>query len=514
MHFTRYFLFSTLFVLFVTHPQMATAQAISRTNSPLPFDQVAPATLAKSAKKVFAHWHNYPIRFANENPAEDIYADWLKPRGDYKSIGGRLRDRPVPRMPGTSDFIFLDQLEDVSTAASAGLDAFLMNTWFGQDDNRWNRFLESMFDASDAYTKTHTPGFSTAFNLDVHIISNNLTAAQKASDGEMTHLAQVWADRMATFKNRLSYFKINGKYVVGFFHANVLRPIFIRAFYQRLVNYHKISPYLITFNMGETLDYRAAVKPYIGAFGAWTIAPYNVSKPQQSLHDWAQTNKVPYVQSVTFSDHRAPANSFIETGGFQSLSNSWMNAIHNNAPLVHLQTWNDHGEGHAQRPNTAQQYVPLDLTAYYTQYFKTGKKPVIVRDVVYYAHRMHLSNVVPKTGPKMREATGVLPVDRVFALGFLKKGGQLRITSGANQMTQTIADAAANSGPVFYDAPLKVNDRPSFDILRNGTSAAHVKSAFQTRSGVIEYMDMQYRAGSSSRPPIAGVQNNLPQDRD
>lgn len=489
----------------------ASGQAIPASNAVLPFDRETRSVLASSPKKVFAHWHAYPIRyFENVDPSIDTYSDWLRP---LDVAGGRFRDRPLPRPPSYGNYMLSDYQEDIRTAAAAGLDAFMMNVWYGPEDKRWNNSIDLMFDASDEFTKTQSPGFSTAFNLDVYIIAQQLTAAQKASDAEVTKIGNLWADRMAMFKNRLSYFKIGGKHVVGFFYSNSLRPVFLKAFYERLKNQHKITPYFVTFNSGETVEYRLAVKPYIGTYGAWTMAPYNVKNPQQGLHDWAKANGARYAQSVTFTDNRPAKRVHTESGGFQTLHNSWMAAINGGADLVQLQTWNDHGEGHSHRPNTATQYVPLDLTAYYTQYFKTGRRPVINRDVVYYAHRMHLSGASPRIGPTMRESTNVALLDRVFALAFMKRGGKLQITSAGKGYSVDVSDATAAAGPVLFDAPLKTNDRPVFDLFRGSTRVLHFLSAFRIRSGAIQYLDLLYRAGSSSRPPVSGVQDNLPQER-
>ena len=81
----------------------------------------------------------------------------------------------------------------------------------------------------------------------------------------------------------------------------------------------------------------------------------------------------------------------IESGGFQTQALTWQTAINNNAQWAIILTWNDHYEGHALRPNATAQYSFYDLTAYYISWFKTGVQPTIVRDVLYYSHRMHLS---------------------------------------------------------------------------------------------------------------------------
>jgi hypothetical protein len=60
------------------------------------------------------------------------------------------------------------------------------------------------------------------------------------------------------------------------------------------------------------------------------------------------------------------------------------------------------------------------------------------------------------------------------------------------------------------------NDVAKFKIRRGGVDVLpQFSSVFPTRS-IIEWQDLLYRMGSSTRPPLpAGIlQSNLPQDRD
>lgn len=156
------------------------------------------------------------------------------------------------------------------------------------------------------------------------------------------------------------------------------------------------------------------------------------------------------------------------------------------------------------------QYATYDMTAYYTTWFKTRRQPAIVRDVLYYSHRMHPSTAKPDPAkqPKAFTSKNNVPfLDRVFALGMLKQGGRIQIRSGGTTYTKDVG-----AGLQFFDAPLSVNDRPSFQLVRGGATVINLTSAFRTRPSIV-WQDLMYRAGSSSRPVVAGVQDNLPQDR-
>ena len=195
---------------------------------------------------------------------------------------------------------------------------------------------------------------------------------------------------------------------------------------------------------------------------------------------------------------------------FRTQALTWQTAINNNAQWAIILTWNDHYEGHALRPNATAQYSFYDLTAYYISWFKTGVQPTIVRDVLYYSHRMHLSNLAPNSSYQptpMVSANGRPFVDNVYLLGFLAAPGTLQITSGGAPYTQ-----AFSAGVHTLTAPLSPPDIPEFALIRSGSTVLSVPSAFTTRNSIL-WQDLAYRGGSSSRPAAPGLMNNLPQDR-
>jgi hypothetical protein len=103
----------------------------------------------------------------------------------------------------------------------------------------------------------------------------------------------------------------------------------------------------------------------------------------------------------------------------------------------------------------------------------------------------------------------MLPVeDNIYLLGFLKSAGTLSIQSGGRDYAQ-----AFGPGIHTLTAPLSTNDQPRFTLKVDGATTVDFASAFETRGDGVRWHDFYYRAGSSSRSPVAGVQNNLPEDR-
>ncbi|WP_394840847.1 hypothetical protein LZC95_27700 [Pendulispora brunnea] len=490
---------------------MIDTESAQLANSVLPFDMPSRTELAKSEYKVFAHWHDYTVRYYDNlggGNYKNHYTEWLTPTGTYAEFGGRLRDQPIPilAVPGPAGYGKADMKADITTAAAVGIDGFLFNFWFPPSDRRWQKLVD-LFDAADEFTAANPNApFYVIPNIDSHIMSGK-TPADRDPRGR--------ADHIAAFKNRASWRKIGGKYVVGSFRPEALPASFYDEFFDQLEKVHGIKAVLWGSLLSPTEANRNAMKPFMkgATYSRWDNVPYtnDPSSGIKTLKDWGDANGVPYSPPVSHTDNRPYLSITTETAGFKTQANTWTAAINSGVKMVQAITWNDHAEGHALRPNSATQYAFYDLTAYYATWFKTRKKPAIVRDVLYYAHRMHKSTAARDTAkqPVATKSKNDVPfVDRVFVLGMLKSPGTIQITSGG---ANTKVDVAA--GPQFVDAPLAANDRPSFQLTRDGAVVTSFKSAFQTRSPIV-WQDLLYRAGSSSRPAVAGVQNNLPQDRD
>jgi hypothetical protein len=488
---------------------LATKAPFELPNSLLPFDLPARADLATSEYKVFAHWHNFPLRSYGSSGGQyyDQYTRWLQPTGTYASIGGYLRDRPVPilAIPAVEpDYGKRDMKQDLQTAAAVGVDGFLINHWFRTTDPRW-KWLTDLFNAADEFnTENPSAPFYVIPNIDAHILSTNSGKDEPRQR----------ADDLATFKTRASWRKLNGKYVVGSFRPESLPVTWWQQFFDQLKTVHGMDAVLWGTLLDPSEANRNALKPFmVGAtFSRWDNLPYtsNPLNGINTLKAWGDLNGVPYSPPVSHTDNRPTGSITTETAGFKTQYNTWKAAIDSGVKMVQILTWNDHYEGHALRPNSALQYAFYDLTAYYSTWFKTRQQPALVRDVLYYSHRMHLSaepyDTVQQPKPTASK-NGVALVDRVFLLAMLQSSGRLQITSGGAAYT-----ADVQAGPQFFDAPLKANDQPSFQLSRSGTPVISLSSAFRTRSPIV-WQDLLYRAGSSSRPTVTGVQNNLPQDR-
>jgi hypothetical protein len=475
----------------------------------LPFDRPSRAALAKSPRKVVAHWTALPMRYYTHQPSYDGYVDALDPAGEKEKhfhAGGYLRNRPIPvPMPFPAGYAEAGAYHDIQLAAEIGIDAFMMNCWYGPEDWRWQRELTAMFDAADIYSARNSPGFSIAPNIDGFVVADQI----QRLPGSKNSGPERFADNFAQFKDRRSFLKINGKYVVGVFSPESLPLAWYRTFRDRLLSAHKMELHLIAFFLDPT--HREKYAATFDVYSRFDILPHSIIESEAADRKWAKDRGKGFVSGVGQSYDRPDGGVTIESGGFRTEIGSWERAISDEADMAHIITWNDHYEGSNLRPNTGSQYAYYDIAAYYIAWYKTGERPPIVRDVLYYSHRMHAKTARydPKAQRSPTASKNMLPVeDNIYLLGFLKSAGTLSIRSGGRDYAQ-----AFGPGIHTLTAPLSTNDQPRFTLKVDGATTVDFASAFETRGDGVRWHDFYYRAGSSSRSPVAGVQNNLPEDR-
>lgn len=477
----------------------------------LPFNQPSRAVLAASSRKVFAHWHEFPFRYYGSvgTGATDGYATSLNPAGfadEYFSSGNWIRNRPIPvtATATASTYVAQDLSLDVTLAANIGIDAFLLNCWYGPEDFRWQAQMIGMFNAADAYSSQNAAGFFVVPNIDATIMAARL----QANPNDPVAVPETVADNFATLKSHRSFMKMGTKYMIGAFGVEYL-PL---SWYQRFINRLQTAHGMQVYFSGVFVDpsKRAAYASLLQLYSRWTIDPYTQITTEAADKTWANGQGIGFMSDVAQSYDRPLSFITSETGGFQTEIETWTRAINDGAQAVQIITWNDHSEGTNLRPNTSSQYAYYDIAAYYIAWYKTGVKPTITRDVLYYSHRMQ-----PTTAPRDTTKQPIAYVsknnvpfqDNVYLVGFLTQAGTLEIRSGG-----VLHQQAASAGVQLMSAPLAVNDKPQFSLVRSGLTRVSVVSAFGTRAKGM-WQDLLYRAGGSTRSMVASVQNNLPEDR-
>jgi len=142
---------------------------------------------------------------------------------------------------------------------------------------------------------------------------------------------------------------------------------------------------------------------YFGAAGA----PDLIAKSTEALSTELKTRGKVFMAPVTpyYRGLRAGTNyRAFETNGFSGMATEWDAAIKSGATWVQIVTWNDWAESTYVAPigSTGRAHVYddrfgdllshtgyLDASAYYIEWFKSGSKPAITRDRMFYFYRLN-----------------------------------------------------------------------------------------------------------------------------
>jgi hypothetical protein len=199
------------------------------------------------------------------------------------------------------------------------------------------------------------------------------------------------------------------------------------------------------------------------------------------------------VAPVATHDIRSRGSIFWEAENFDTLRRTWMTAIEDKADWVCINTWSDYSE-QAMAPSTAIGFALYDLSAYYAQWFKTGRAPEIIRDVLYYSYRRHHSALEPTHGKKwkaVKVAGKDTAEDQIELLAFLKEPGELTIRIG-----EEVFRKKADAGIVSFKVPLPPNKAftPEFGLERAGKPVIRGFGRYAVLDR-IEYPNMLYHSG-------------------
>lgn len=457
-----------------------------------PFNPVPRATLRKSPKKVFAHWHYYPVAINNVDPRTDYYEkSWINPQGEggkHAGYGGFMRERPIPRLPRPeTDWLLRDMKQDVNLAKSIGIDGFFLNMWTDTDTNNgglWTRAV-TLVDAASS-----VGDFDIIPNFDMSIIDT-------LSDADAhTRLLKM----LGMLKAKPSLYKLpDGRYVVGAFLAERRSAPFYQTLKQRAASELGMNIYLVPVFLGTGTTHFSTYAPISDAFAGWGTAIPTSTGKAAAVANLANAHGKMWIHPISSQDFRPYNYKFWEAKNTSTLRSHWETVIADEIDWVQIVTWNDHHEHHAIRPSTGKQWSSYDLSAYYIQWFKTGVQPTIQRDVLLYNHRVHASGTPYNTSLQTKPfscVTGCPPVDEVELVAFLTAPGTVEITSGGKTTT-----LAAPAGRSVLKAPLAAG-RPTFRLKRNGATHISFESAFDVRT-TTTYQDLLYRGGSSARAAMS-----------
>lgn len=459
--------------------------------SVLPFDPLPTEILRAQPRKTFARWHVEPISLDNKEPSIDSYSRNLMSPGGYNgqfaAVGGMARQRPLPREPiAASDWKVVDMMTEVQRAIGLGLDGFAFSIYQLPPKDGWQKLLD-MLEA----TKRVDGNFRVMLYLD------------DASLNKAHPPAEQLADALASVASHPSLFRADdGRLVVTAGGAH----LFGYDYYVDLIaamNARGVPIYFVAFEhqWTELEDYASIASGYgrYGASNPTSAARYSTSP------DIAHAEGKTYMGSMIPQLFRPMRGWYVEARNSETLRATWKVAIDSKPDWLLLMNWNDYAEGNQVSPATGTQWAFYDLCAFYNTWYKMGAKPKIKRDVIYYTHRIQSTMTMPDPTKQTqlivpREDNPAGHRNLIELLAFLTKPATLEIAIGGKTLQKDVP-----AGITSFKVPL-AKGTPSFRVLRDGETVAQVTSAFEIRDR-IEYQDLLYRAGSSTRPAVDMVSN-------
>lgn len=463
-------------------------EARARAAATWPFNPPSVEAERQSPRKVFAHWHVFPISYDNAPAGSDHWSETrMKPEGEkgkYAAGGGMTRERPLPRpVISGSDWEVQDMETEVRRASAIGLDGFMFNI-VNPNNPKLFQMLPQMLEAAQRVD----PSFKVALMIDG--VTNRDRSVDDVADG----ILRV-ASHPSVFRTS------DGRLVLSSFAAERKPVEWWKQLFAKLAA-SGVKVYFVPVFMGYK-DEVAAFAPISEGLSDW--GRRNVNGADVTLGAAAQAHGLGkiWMAPVASQSSRPKSLKYWEAGGSQSYRENWQLAIDDGADWAQIITWNDYGEATEIAPSTGTQYATYDLSAYYIAWFKTGKQPPITRDVLYYYHR-----IMPTTAqgdPSLQSAPfeiqgGQPAQNSIELLAFLTAPGTLEIDIGGKTYQQR-----APAGITSFKAPLAAG-RPQFRLVRDGSTVIDFESAFDIRDKV-EFQDFLYRAGSSSRPPVEMIAN-------
>ncbi|MCW2913981.1 MAG: hypothetical protein JWN52_2049 [Actinomycetia bacterium] len=457
----------------------AAAPTAAATCKPLPFDMPTTSTLRSSKKKVFAYYFPpFPVSVDNKDPSTDQWATWLNPlgsNGQYKAIGGLVRDRPYySRAKRTqSNWRQLDFEAEVRQAISQGLDGFIYEH-HTSSDNRWNQ-LPAMLAAAKAVD----PGFKIMLSPDFP------TTAGASPD-------KLVSDILIAKGHPSLYRLADGSTPIAPFFPDRQTPAWwdtVRAKLAAKGMKTVLVPNFVYWPGTGKTEWNSHIYGYTTWGAHWVSGTDTFRKASVEAHARGRI----FMSPVELEDVRPKDGRFWEGSNSGLLRSTWEKAIAGNADWVQYSTWNDYSESWTA-PSKERGYAVGDVGAYYLTWFKTGKAPAIARDALYYFHRGQKTTATydktKQTAGPMKIAAGPAATDNVELLAFVKSAGKLVIKQGSDVRTKDVAKA----GVVSFTVPMVPGTTPVFQLQRSGKTVQTITSRTPIRKSVT-YQDMTYHAG-------------------
>ena len=464
----------------------------------LPFQTLSLQELQACERKVLTHLHSFILAFNNARESEDHYTTFrLNPDASekHKGFGGQLRQRPYyrPVRDGDKHFFVQDYEAMLQNFVDIGGDIAVLNIFTEpykrRGGGRWHHF-EACYQAAENIEADLSilPCMDCACYYKRGDVEDALDVIEWASEQPSTLrmddrlvFSAWWAGKhpVSYWKNVLAACRSSGIDAAFF-------PCWHTGDWE---GFEDISIGIMKTSFGVSYDHH------------FRVGPPEFHSRNDLATRFHKDGFDRYVHTIRGNDARAHCGRYFEPANFRNLRKCWQIAIDSVKKYpqdwAQIYTWNDIHENQGMQPFTGIQYALYDLNAYYVQWFKTGKKPGIVKDALYYSHRRHhMEKVKPdfdkQTAGKFKVISDTKSYNDIELLAFLTEPGTLRISVGDKSYRKQ-AEAGLNS----FVVPL-TEGLPRFALERNGRVVVETVSKWPV-SNEQTYEDPLYRAGGSLR---------------
>jgi hypothetical protein len=195
------------------------------------------------------------------------------------------------------------------------------------------------------------------------------------------------------------------------------------------------------------------------------------------------------MQPVAFQDVRPRDGIFQESDNGVTNRLAWQVADQQHAEWVQLVTWNDYAESTEMAPSVKHGWSILDVNAYDIMWFKSGRRPRVLRDAIFVSYR----DQPVKARPVYHETTlmrvlsgSVDPRDTIEAVTFATAPSDVSITAGTQHYSCRVP-----AGRGICTFPLAIGSI-SAQMDREGEPVAVARSNVDVTDSP-QVQDLQYR---------------------
>jgi hypothetical protein len=387
--------------------------------------QAKPAPVVTSASlpghPVFAHYFPpYPISLDNVNGTSDYYAiQYLLPSGEggkFASVGGLLRDRPLPRSPLSGDFQLTDMKTEVSQAKQAGINGFAVDILsFNTADRNWQLTVK-LLNAAAADGQ-----FKVMLQPDMTALGGTSTSTFAQAIASLAAYSSVYRDS-------------NGAVVISPFYTEGKSASWYAEALKTLKSTYRVDAVLLPlFLDASNMSSYASIS--IG-FGNWGIRDPQAAATWTNWSAKAHSLGKLWMEPVAVQDVRPNQKLYTEAVNTNTLAATWNRAIGQKADLALMTTWNDYSESTSFAPSTDHGWAFLDLNKYFLTKFQSGSTSVADEKLMI-VHRIQKTSTPVTYSGTMALTGSSSPVNKVQIVTLLKQSADVTVNIGGSTFTYT-----------------------------------------------------------------------------